>query len=126
MQRAKEPEAVAFAENGAHLVIAQRGGQLLTTSCDTLAMVGRAPRVALTDKWMIPAEPACLYADGRRLAGVSREDPTVAKCWDVRTGQERLVLRGHKTPLWLVTTSPGGRRIATSGRVPRGQAPVRK
>jgi WD40 repeat protein/serine/threonine protein kinase/tetratricopeptide (TPR) repeat protein len=130
MQRAKEPEAVAFAENGMHLVIVQRGGRLLTTSCDTLAMVGRAPRVALTDKWMTPAEPACLYADGRRLAGVSYEDPTVARCWEVQTGQERLVLRGHTLPLGLVTTSPDGRRIATSaprwrpgGPVPRDAAP---
>jgi WD40 repeat protein/Flp pilus assembly protein TadD len=123
MQRATEPEAVAFAENGAHLVIAHRGGRLLTTSCDTSAPVGSASRVALTNKWMTPADPACLYADGRRLAGVSEDDPTVAKCWEVRTGQERLVLRGHTLPLWLVTTNPDGRRIATSGRVPRGQVP---
>jgi WD40 repeat protein/serine/threonine protein kinase/lipoprotein NlpI len=120
---AVEPEAVAFAENGAHLVIARRGGQLLTTDCDTAALVGRAPRVGLTDKWMTPAEPACLGADGRWLAGISREDPTVTKCWEVRTGEERLVLRGHTLPLWLVTTSPGGQRIATSGRAPRGEVP---
>jgi WD40 repeat protein/serine/threonine protein kinase/Flp pilus assembly protein TadD len=124
VQRAvAEPEAVAFAENGAHLVIAGRGGKLLTADCDTAALVGRTPRVDLTGTWMTPAEPACLDADGCWLAGISQEDRTVAKVWEVRTGQERLVLRGHTLPLRLVTTSPGGRRIATSGRVPRGEAP---
>jgi WD40 repeat protein/serine/threonine protein kinase len=119
----REPEAVAFTDNGAHLVIAQRGGRLLTADCGTSALVGRTQLVPLTGKWMTPAEPACLYGDGRWLAGVSEEGPTVAKCWEVRTGQERLVLRGHTLPLSLVTTSPDGRRIATSGRVPRGQVP---
>jgi WD40 repeat protein/serine/threonine protein kinase/tetratricopeptide (TPR) repeat protein len=123
MHMVVEPEAVAFAENGAHLVIAPRGGRLLTIDSDTSALVGGASRVALTSKWMTPAEPACLYGDARWLAGVSQEDPTVAKCWEVRTGQERLVLRGHTLPVWLVTTSPSGQRIATSGRVPRGQVP---
>jgi WD40 repeat protein/serine/threonine protein kinase/tetratricopeptide (TPR) repeat protein len=125
-----EPEAIAFADNGARLVIAQRGGRVLTTDSDTSALVGPAPQVALTSKWMTPAEPACLDMDGRWLAGVSQEDPTVAKCWEARTGQERLVLRGHTLPVGLVTSSPGGRRIATSaprwspvGPGPRGEPP---
>jgi WD40 repeat protein/serine/threonine protein kinase len=117
-----EPEAIAFAENGAHLVIAGRGGKLLTADCDTSALVGRASQVALAGKWMTPAEPACLDGEGRWLAGVSQEDPTVAKVYSVLTGQERLVLRGHTLPLSLVTTSLGGRCIATSGRAPRGEA----
>jgi tetratricopeptide (TPR) repeat protein len=67
----------------------------------------------LAGKWLTPAEPACLDARGRWLAGVSREAPTVVKCQDAATGAERVVLRGHTVPLWHVTVNPGALRIAT-------------
>jgi WD40 repeat protein/Flp pilus assembly protein TadD len=120
--RLNDLEAIAFAENGAHLVVAQRGGRLFTLDTDTQALVGPNRQVDLTSTWMTPWEPACLDTDGGWLAGVSQEDPTVAKCYSARTGQERLVLRGHTLPVGLVTLSRGGRRIATSGRVLGGEA----
>jgi WD40 repeat protein/tRNA A-37 threonylcarbamoyl transferase component Bud32 len=51
--------------------------------------------------------------DGRRLAAVG--DDTDAKVWDVQTGDEGLVLKGHTNSLQSVVFSPDGRRIATGG-----------
>jgi WD40 repeat protein len=117
----REPEALAFADGGARLVVARRGGQVGTLECDTQAPVGSTRQVGLTGAWLTPAEPACLDPDGRWLAGVSADDPRVARCWDARTGQERVVLRGHKQQLFCVTLSRDGRRIATCGSPIRGQ-----
>jgi WD40 repeat protein len=116
-----EPEAIAFADQGTRLVIARRGGDVRTLDGDTQAPVGPTRRVGLASAWLVPGEPACLDADGRWLAGISHDDPRVACCWDAHTGQERVRLRGHTLPLWCVTLSRGGRRLATAGRPPRGQ-----
>jgi eukaryotic-like serine/threonine-protein kinase len=48
---------------------------------------------------------------GRRLASTGF-DGTV-KLWDVATGQEALLLRGHISRGWGVAFSPDGTRLAT-------------
>jgi hypothetical protein len=57
--------------------------------------------------------------DGRRLAS-SNDDGTV-KLWDVESGQEALLLRGHISSAHGVAFSPDGTRLATSDNDCRGK-----
>jgi eukaryotic-like serine/threonine-protein kinase len=116
-----ELEALAFVGEGQQLLVARRGGRLRTLDCDTQAEVGPVRQVPLTGKWMTPAEPAAFDPGGHWLAGISGDDPRVARCWDARTGAERAALRGHTQELWLVTINSGG-LVATAGRPARGEA----
>jgi WD40 repeat protein len=50
--------------------------------------------------------------DGRRLASTG-PDHTV-KLWDMATGQEVLILRGHSAPVCAVAFSTDGRRLASA------------
>jgi WD40 repeat protein len=107
-------EAVAFSASAPRLVTVERGGGLTTLQPDTWTVLDQR-RVDFTSTWMSPAVPACLDAGGEWLAGVSRDDPKVAKLWRVATGEEQVVLRGHTAPLRYVGVSSGGRRVATAG-----------
>jgi WD40 repeat protein/serine/threonine protein kinase/tetratricopeptide (TPR) repeat protein len=107
-------EAVAFADGGRQLVLAQRGDKCYRLEAGTHVLLGRSI-TGLTGDWKTPAEVACLDGSGRRLAGISREDPRVACCWDTRTGKEEVRLRGHTVPLQFVTVSADGRRVASAG-----------
>jgi WD40 repeat protein/tRNA A-37 threonylcarbamoyl transferase component Bud32 len=60
-----------------------------------------------------PVASVAFSPDGQRLATVG--DETDAKVWDVQTGDEVLVLKGHTNSLQSVVFSPDGRRIATAG-----------
>jgi WD40 repeat protein len=113
-------EALAFAGEGQQLLVAKRGGRLRTFDCDTQAEVGSVRQVPLTGKWLTPAEPAAFDPGGHWLAGISGDDPRVARCWDARTGQERAALRGHTVDLLFVTVNGSG-QVATAGRSPPGE-----
>ncbi|MBP85918.1 MAG: hypothetical protein CMJ64_04245 [Planctomycetaceae bacterium] len=41
--------------------------------------------------------------------------PTDVKVWEVATGKEVVVLRGHTTNIWQLSFTPDGKRLATSG-----------
>jgi WD40 repeat protein/tetratricopeptide (TPR) repeat protein len=110
-------EAIAFAEGGRQIVAARRGAACYRLEAGTHTLLGRAT-VGLTDEWMTPAEPASLDGSGRLLAGISRDDPRLACCWDARTGKELVRLRGHAVRLRFVTVSADGRRVATAGADP--------
>jgi WD40 repeat protein len=113
-------EALRFQADGA-LVLARQTAVLDDTtseghiqSIDPMDHTVRGfSSVDLTAKWMTPAEPACLDSEGLWLAGVSRDAADVVKCWNAQTGKERVVLRGHSVPVWHVTISCGGGRLAT-------------
>ncbi len=110
------PEAIAFADEGRRLIAVSRGGKVHSFDCDSQTMWRSRSAVALTDQWQSPAEPACLDAEGRWLAGISRDDPKIAKCWEAATGRERSVLKGHRQDLRFVTINAGGTHIATAGQ----------
>jgi DNA-directed RNA polymerase subunit RPC12/RpoP len=54
------------------------------------------------------------FRHGRAVATAS-EDHT-ARIWDVETGKERMILRGHSGPVDCVVASPDDAMIATAGR----------
>ena len=110
------PEAIAFVDRGKQLTVVRTGGTVRTIDCDIRAQWIDSPAVTLNGQWLTPAEPACLDAEGRRLAGISRGDRKVAKCWEAATGRELASLRGHKQALWYVTINSGGTHVATAGR----------
>ena len=49
--------------------------------------------------------------DGQRI-GTGSWDQT-AKVWEVASGKELLMLKGHSGPIWSVALSPDGQRIVT-------------
>jgi WD40 repeat protein/serine/threonine protein kinase/tetratricopeptide (TPR) repeat protein len=108
-------EAIAYADGGRQIVVVDRWGnyQRLATGTYTLLRPGR---VGLSGEWMTPAEPTCLDAGGRWLAGISAGDRRVAQFWDLDTGKGRAALRGHALPISFVTLSGDGRRVATCAR----------
>jgi WD40 repeat protein len=68
--------------------------------------------------WSVSFSP-----DGKRLAsaagpyvgpGKTDKYPGEVKIWDMRTGQEVCTLQGHAGPVYGVTFSPDGRRLATA------------
>jgi WD40 repeat protein len=111
-RRITEPEAIAYADGGRQIIAVQRGGRYLRLETGTYTLL-RLGRVGLFGKWMTPAEPACLDAGGRYLAGIAAGDQRVAQSWDLVTGQERAALRGHQLPIGFVTISGDGQRVAT-------------
>jgi WD40 repeat protein/serine/threonine protein kinase len=107
-----EIEALAFRPDGQALVLVQMRGAVASYHPTEHRLLDYH-HLDLTGKWLTPAEPACLDAQGRWLTGVSQEAPNLVKCLDAATGAERVVLRGHSVPVWHVTANPGARRIAT-------------
>jgi WD40 repeat protein/serine/threonine protein kinase/tetratricopeptide (TPR) repeat protein len=110
-----EPEAVGFAAGGRQVVVAYRGGAVLTLESGTHTP-GPRHHIFLCDTWLTPGCIASLDAGGHRLAGIrKKDDGRVAACWDMHTGRETIVLRGHTVRLWHVAISADGRRVATAG-----------
>jgi WD40 repeat protein len=107
-------EALTFPTPAPQLVVVQRGGHIRSIQTDTWTVLDER-QVDFTPTWMSPAVPACLDPGGQWLAGISRDDPQVAKLWRVATGEEQAALHGHTVRLRYVAVSPGGRRVATAG-----------
>jgi WD40 repeat protein/serine/threonine protein kinase len=109
------PEAVGFASGGRECVVVGRAGGVVTLE-STTHTPGRRVNLNLTGEWMTPAALAAFDAEGSRLAGIrGRDDGRTAACWDLETGRELVVLRGHTAHLSHVAISADGRRIATAG-----------
>jgi WD40 repeat protein len=58
---------------------------------------------------------AAFSPDGLRIASVSYTDLTV-RVWDVATGEEVAVLRGHEHHVYSAAFAPDGARIVTASR----------
>lgn len=64
-----------------------------------------------------PVMAAALSPDGCRVvAGYGAHPEAVAVLWDVASGQERAVLKGHSSRVISVAFSPDGRRVFTTAR----------
>jgi WD40 repeat protein/serine/threonine protein kinase len=114
-----QAEAVGFADGGRDLLVIGRGGSLVKLESGTHTLREHLS-LPLTHTWLTPGHLACTDAAGRRLAGIRGEgradrERKTALCWDLDTGRELLALHGHTVPLWHVTISADGRRIATAG-----------
>jgi WD40 repeat protein/serine/threonine protein kinase len=58
---------------------------------------------------------AALSPDGRTIASAGLGVEAPVKVWDVASGQERLVFRGHRAVVFRVAWHPDGEWIASSG-----------
>ena len=56
---------------------------------------------------------AAFAPGGRRLAARCREDRRQVRVWDVDRGEELLICRGHRLPIFCVLFSADGRYLAT-------------
>jgi WD40 repeat protein len=109
------PEAIAFTPDGRYFIQAGRSGNIYKRDANSGTMLptpGKAARPPLP--WLTPFEPLCLDDTGHWLVRLN-EDRLSASLWEVATGQERQVFRGHTLPLCHLTVSQGGKRVATGG-----------
>jgi WD40 repeat protein/serine/threonine protein kinase/tetratricopeptide (TPR) repeat protein len=113
------PEAAGFTADGREFVVAYRGGTVLKLDSGTHTL-GRRFNINLSHDWLTPGAIACFDAGARRMAGIHGRDKRAAVCWDLDSGRELVVLRGHTVPLWHVAISADGRRIATAGMARSG------
>ena len=67
----------------------------------------------LSDELVTPAVLAAFAPGGTRLAGRAREDKCLVKAWDVASGAEDAVFRGHTMPVLAVRFSADGQRLVT-------------
>jgi WD40 repeat protein/serine/threonine protein kinase len=110
-------DGLAFSPDDRRLVMVLANKTVVTLDPTTGTILDRRP-TRLLSMFAAPAQPACLDKNARWLAGVTMADRTVAGCYDVATGQERVLLRGHSDPISHVTISDDGRFIATGGPRP--------
>ncbi len=107
-------EAIAFPPGGRQVVSVTVGGRLQTWDADT-GVLQTERRLPLSEQEVSPGVPVCFAPGAARLAGRSRQDPALVKSWDVATGAETAVFRGHTLPVTCVHFSADGRRLATAG-----------
>jgi WD40 repeat protein len=114
-------EALAFQDGGRRLVSVTVGGTLQTWEADSGLLLDERS-LALGADLISPAVLADFAPGGQRLAarahlpeGPPEEKDRLVQLWDVNTGREQLVLRGHRLPVFGVRFSPDGRRLATVG-----------
>jgi WD40 repeat protein len=107
-------EALAFHEDGRHLVSVAVGGKLQTWDA-TSGLLKEQRSLALSEELVSPAVLAAFNPGGTRLAGRAREDDRLVKAWDTSDGTEAVVFRGHSLPVFCVRYSADGRWLATGG-----------
>jgi WD40 repeat protein/serine/threonine protein kinase len=115
---------LAFSADDRRLVMIQHSAPAVMVSIEpTTGTILDCWPVPLSCRFAVPAQSANLDQNARWLAGVSQADRTVAGCYEVATGRERVRLRGHTQPIWHVRLSDEGQRIATGSSVrPRADA----
>jgi WD40 repeat protein/tRNA A-37 threonylcarbamoyl transferase component Bud32 len=106
MLSARPARYLAFHPDGKRLVLAGRAGVVVWEPA-----TGRTVRA-------FEGNTACLSPDGRRLATgrISKQGDLILRVRGLATGQQERVLRGHVAPVWHLTFSPDGRRLASVGR----------
>jgi eukaryotic-like serine/threonine-protein kinase len=94
-------EALAFHQDGKHMVSVAVGGNLQIWDAVTGVLKEQRP-VAISDELVSPARLAAFSPDGTRLAARAREDNRLVKTWEVATGAEGIAYRGHTKPVFCV------------------------
>ena len=105
-------EALAFHADGKHIVSIAVGGNLQIWDAAT-GLLKEQRALAISDELVSPAVLASFGPGGERLIARAREDSRVAKVWDVASGEERVVLRGHSMPIICARFSADGGRAVT-------------
>lgn len=112
--RTVELDVFGFSNSDQQLTMAQRGGMLRSISI-TQHTLSQQQYVPFSSDWMTPAERAYVELGGNWVVGLDAQDDRVARCFNIHTGAERVLLKGHTQRLAHVTATPGAKRIATAG-----------
>ena len=105
-------EGLAFDRAGRRLFSVTVGGKLQTWDAATGALEHER-KLPICDELFSPAVSAAFSRDGRRLAARAREDARLVRTWEVGSGREAAVFRGHRLPVLVVCFSGDGRHLAT-------------
>jgi WD40 repeat protein len=109
----KTPEKVYFAAysaDGARIVTSSTSGlQIWSAHAGMLLTQLTAQPAGIPDEGFAPT--AVFSPDGTRIVATAVDH--TARVWDVRTGTQLLVLRGHRDTLMPAAYSPNGTRILT-------------
>lgn len=111
--RKQDVEALAFLADDLALV-SLAGSGLVGFWGPLSGNVTRHEEIRVTAQWLVPSRRTAFSGDGRRLAGVSPDDPAVAKIWDVRKKHSLGSLRGHTARIWQIACDRTGSRIASA------------
>jgi WD40 repeat protein/serine/threonine protein kinase len=106
-------EALAFHADGKHLVSVAVGGNLQIWDAAT-GVLEQQRALPTSDELVSPAVLAAFSPDGARLCARAREDARTIKVWDVMTGAERAIFRGHTLPVTCVRFSADGHRLVSA------------
>jgi eukaryotic-like serine/threonine-protein kinase len=117
-QTGPDIEALAFHPTRGWLLSVTVGGTLQTWDAKT-GMLLRQRSVPMSDELVSPAVLAAFGPGGEHLAARDREDARLVRVWDVETGAETAVLRGHTQPVFCLRFSPDGRNLLTCGCDPK-------
>ncbi len=70
--------------------------------------------IDITGRDICPRTDTTLSVDGQILVGVTRGDASVIKVWDVASGREIQIFKGHRATVTSVAISPDGKRVASA------------
>ncbi|GMU84627.1 MAG: hypothetical protein AMXMBFR47_44960 [Planctomycetota bacterium] len=107
--------SVAFSPDGTRIVTGLGSSTARETRAGEVTLWDAATGAKLRTLTLSNVVSGVAFApDGERLAAGGGDG--TARVWDVATGRELLVLRGHSGELYSVAFSASGRRIVTGGR----------
>lgn len=106
--------SVRFSADGRQVVTGSADGTARTWDAATGRELCALRRAGIR---ISPVMAAAFSPDGRRVvAGYGAHPEAVAVLWDVASGQELGVLKGHSSRVVSVAFSPDGRRVFTTAR----------
>src|SRR5262249_41536278 len=116
-ERQMRVRGVAFSPDGRHLASASGDGKVYLWDATRLDKdwleKKRPPRLILDAQNRGIGLTVAFSPDGRRL--VTGGEGNTVKIWDVQTGRELKILRGHTGEIYAVAISPDGRWVASGG-----------
>lgn len=118
----RDIDALGFSADDRRVLVLGKGGVLRRCEVGSGSLLPDQS-LPLSNAWMVPAELAALSGDGRRAAGISRDDPNTVKSFEADTGRE-IASMNHEFRVRRVVCDRNGRVVASAAFGARGEKPV--